>query len=33
MVNASDYDTVISELKASGSLSYETRFDLAVKSI
>lgn len=32
VVNASDYDTVISELKASGSLSYETRFDLAVKA-
>jgi phosphoribosylaminoimidazolecarboxamide formyltransferase/IMP cyclohydrolase len=32
IVNASDYDTVVAELKANGALSYETRFDLAVKA-
>ncbi|KAK0333317.1 hypothetical protein LTR94_021290 [Friedmanniomyces endolithicus] len=32
VVNATDYDTVIAELKANGALSYETRFDLAVKA-
>ena len=32
VVNASDYATVIAELKAEGSLSYATRFDLAVKA-
>src|SRR5690606_6651888 len=32
VVNASDYDTVIAEMKANGALSLETRFDLAVKA-
>ena len=32
VVNASDYDTVLAEVKATGGLSYETRFDLAVKA-
>lgn len=32
VVNASDYATVIAELEQSGALSYETRFDLAVKA-
>jgi phosphoribosylaminoimidazolecarboxamide formyltransferase/IMP cyclohydrolase len=32
-VNASDYDLVVAELKEECALSYETRFDLAVKSI
>ncbi len=32
VVNASDYATVIAEMKNSGALSYETRFDLAVKA-
>ncbi|BBF78499.1 MAG: bifunctional phosphoribosylaminoimidazolecarboxamide formyltransferase/IMP cyclohydrolase [Acinetobacter ursingii] len=32
VVNASDYTTVIAELKDSGALSYATRFDLAVKA-
>ncbi len=27
-----DYDTVVAELKTNGALSYETRFDLAVKA-
>ncbi len=32
VVNASDYATVIAEMKSNGALSYETRFDLAVKA-
>lgn len=32
VVNATDYDTVVAELKENGALSYETRFDLAVKA-
>ncbi len=32
VVNASDYDQVIAELKTDGALSYNTRFDLAVKA-
>src|SRR5690606_29928682 len=32
IVNASDYATVVAELKANGALSYEIRFDLAVKA-
>ncbi len=32
VVNASDYDRVIAELKADGRLSHDTRFDLAVKA-
>ena len=32
VVNASDYSTVVAELKAEGALSYATRFDLAVKA-
>ncbi len=32
IVNASDYDSVITELKTNGSLSDATRFDLAVKA-
>lgn len=32
VVNASDYDTVIAELKANKTLSHATRFDLAVKA-
>ncbi|MDN5542798.1 MAG: bifunctional phosphoribosylaminoimidazolecarboxamide formyltransferase/IMP cyclohydrolase, partial [Acinetobacter sp.] len=32
VVNATDYDTVVAELKTNGALSYETRFDLAVKA-
>ena len=32
VVNASDYDRVIAEIKADGSLSHATRFDLAVKA-
>ncbi len=29
VVNATDYDTVVAELKANGALSYETRFDFS----
>ncbi|TXJ09785.1 MAG: bifunctional phosphoribosylaminoimidazolecarboxamide formyltransferase/IMP cyclohydrolase [Acinetobacter sp.] len=32
IVNASDYDAVIAELKTSNALSHATRFDLAVKA-
>jgi phosphoribosylaminoimidazolecarboxamide formyltransferase/IMP cyclohydrolase len=32
VVNASDYDSIIDELKANGGLGYKTRFDLAVKA-
>ncbi len=32
VVNASDYDRVIAELKVDGRLSHDTRFDLAVKA-
>ncbi|KAA8735497.1 bifunctional phosphoribosylaminoimidazolecarboxamide formyltransferase/IMP cyclohydrolase [Acinetobacter qingfengensis] len=32
IVNASDYDAVVAELKTSGELSQATRFDLAVKA-
>lgn len=32
VVNASDYDRVIAELKAGGHLSHDTRFDLAAKA-
>ncbi len=32
VVNASDYDSIIAELKANGGLGYKTRFDLAVKA-
>ncbi len=32
VVNAADYGTVLAEIKATGGLSYETRFDLAVKA-
>ena len=32
IVNASDYATVVAEIKAEGALSHATRFDLAVKA-
>ncbi|MBA4501396.1 bifunctional phosphoribosylaminoimidazolecarboxamide formyltransferase/IMP cyclohydrolase [Marinobacterium marinum] len=32
VVNASDYDNIIAELKSSGGLVHKTRFDLAVKA-
>lgn len=32
VVNASDYNHVLTEIKTSGGLSYDTRFDLAVKA-
>lgn len=32
VVNVSDYDQVLAELKKDGALSYATRFDLAVKA-
>lgn len=32
VVNVSDYDSVLAELKADGALSHTTRFDLAVKA-
>ena len=32
VVNSSDYSRVLAEIQASGGLSYETRFDLAVKA-
>ncbi|MDP2226619.1 MAG: bifunctional phosphoribosylaminoimidazolecarboxamide formyltransferase/IMP cyclohydrolase [Moraxellaceae bacterium] len=32
VVNAADYGTVLAEIQSSGGLSYETRFDLAVKA-
>ena len=32
VVNASDYDSIIADLKANNGLNYNTRFDLAVKA-
>jgi len=32
VVNASDYDSIVAELKANGGLGMKTRFDLAVKA-
>jgi phosphoribosylaminoimidazolecarboxamide formyltransferase/IMP cyclohydrolase len=32
IVNASDYDSILAELRTEGGLSYTTRFDLAVKA-
>ena len=32
VVNASDYDSILAELKTEGGLGYKTRFDLAVKA-
>ncbi len=32
VVNASDYDTILAELKDNGGLAHSTRFDLAVKA-
>jgi len=32
VVNASDYDGILAELKENGGLAYKTRFDLAVKA-
>jgi len=32
VVNASDYDSIIAELKSDGGLGFKTRFDLAVKA-